>query len=38
VAAQHLGDLLAGLERLDAASLQLQRPLTIPLVREVMGW
>lgn len=33
-----LADLLAGLERLDAASLQLKRPLTIPLVREVMGW
>ena len=33
-----LRDLLACLDRLDTASLQLQRPLTIPLVRSVMGW
>lgn len=30
--------LLATLDRLDVASLSLKRPLTIPLVREVMGW
>jgi DnaA family protein len=30
--------LLATLDRLDTASLSLQRPLTIPFVREVMGW
>lgn len=33
-----LTDLLASLDQLDRASLQLQRPLTIPLVRRVMGW
>ena len=33
-----LRDLLACLDRLDTASLQLQRPVTIPLVRSVMGW
>jgi DnaA family protein len=33
-----LGDLLATLDRLDRASLQLQRPLTVPLVKDVMGW
>ncbi len=33
-----LPDLLASLDRLDRASMQLQRPLTVPLVREVMGW
>lgn len=33
-----LVDLLAALERLDQASLQMQRPLTVPMVKEVMGW
>jgi DnaA family protein len=33
-----LDALLGVLDRLDEASLRLQRPLTIPLVREVMGW
>lgn len=33
-----LRDLLACLDHLDTASLQLQRPLTIPLVRSVMDW
>ncbi|WP_414982075.1 DnaA regulatory inactivator Hda [Congregibacter sp.] len=33
-----LSDLLETLDLLDRASLQLQRPLTVPLVREVMGW
>lgn len=33
-----LGDLLQTLERLDEASLQLQRPLTVPMVKQVMGW
>lgn len=33
-----LGDLMDTLNRLDNASLQRQRPLTVPLVREVMGW
>ena len=33
-----LTDLMEALDRLDGASLQLQRPLTVPLVREVMGW
>ncbi len=33
-----LGDLLACLDRLDEVSLQRQRPITVPLVREVMGW
>lgn len=33
-----LGDMLATLERLDHASLALQRPLTVPLVKTVMGW
>ncbi|MFT7286320.1 MAG: DnaA family protein [Halieaceae bacterium] len=33
-----LGEQLELLDRLDRASLQLQRPLTVPLVREVMGW
>ncbi|WP_439106960.1 DnaA regulatory inactivator Hda [Congregibacter sp.] len=33
-----LSDLMSALDRLDRASLQLQRPLTVPLVREVMGW
>ena len=33
-----LGDLLHTLDRLDRASLQLQRPLTVPLIKEVMGW
>jgi DnaA family protein len=33
-----LDDLMSTLERLDRASLQLQRPLTVPLVRNVMGW
>ena len=37
-ASRSLGDLLAILERLDAASLQRQRAITVPLVREVMGW
>jgi DnaA family protein len=33
-----LDDLMATLVRLDQASLQLQRPLTVPLVKSVMGW
>lgn len=33
-----LADLIDALDRIDRASLQLQRPLTVPLVREVMGW
>jgi DnaA family protein len=33
-----LSSLLALLDDLDEASLRLKRPLTIPLVREVMGW
>jgi len=33
-----LADLIEALDRIDSASLQLQRPLTVPLVREVMGW
>lgn len=33
-----LDQLLCSLERLDQASLQLKRPITVPLVREVMGW
>lgn len=33
-----LSDLIDALDRIDSASLQLQRPLTVPLVREVMGW
>lgn len=33
-----LADLLLTLDRLDRASLQLQRPLTVPLVKEVTGW
>ena len=33
-----LGDLLATLERLDRASLQLKRPLSVPLIKEIMGW
>ncbi|WOJ93540.1 DnaA regulatory inactivator Hda [Congregibacter variabilis] len=33
-----LCDLMGALDRLDRASLQLQRPLTVPLVREVMAW
>lgn len=33
-----LSDLMGALDRLDRASLQLQRPLTVPLVREVMAW
>lgn len=33
-----LGDLLAVLDRLDASSLTHQRPLTVPLVRDTMGW
>jgi DnaA family protein len=33
-----LDDLLATLDRLDSASLQLQRPLTVPFVKDVMGW
>ncbi|MDP5052853.1 MAG: DnaA regulatory inactivator Hda [Congregibacter sp.] len=33
-----LSDLMATLDLLDKASLQLQRPLTVPLVRDVMGW
>lgn len=37
-ASRALPDLLAILERLDRASLQTRRPLTVPLVREVMGW
>ncbi len=33
-----MADMLGVLTRLDEASLSLQRPLTVPLVREVMGW
>ena len=33
-----LDQLLSSLEKLDQASLQLKRPITVPLVREVMGW
>ena len=33
-----LDQLLSSLEKLDRASLQLKRPITVPLVREVMGW
>ena len=33
-----LPQLLASLERLDQASLERQRAITVPLVREVMGW
>jgi DnaA family protein len=33
-----LADLMETLDLLDKASLQLQRPLTVPLVRDVMGW
>ncbi|EED32420.1 DnaA regulatory inactivator Hda [gamma proteobacterium NOR5-3] len=33
-----LADLMETLDRLDRASLQLQRPLTVPLIREVMAW
>ncbi|MFK7830855.1 MAG: DnaA regulatory inactivator Hda [Congregibacter sp.] len=33
-----LDDLLAVLDRLDQASMQLQRPLSVPLVKQVMGW
>lgn len=33
-----LPELLASLERLDQASLERQRAVTVPLVREVMGW
>ncbi|WP_439102506.1 DnaA regulatory inactivator Hda [Congregibacter sp.] len=33
-----LGDLMDTLDRLDSASLQRQRPLTVPLVKAVMGW
>ncbi|WOJ96409.1 DnaA regulatory inactivator Hda [Congregibacter brevis] len=36
--ARAMTDLMDALDRLDQASLQLQRPLTVPLVREVMGW
>lgn len=35
---RNLPELLASLERLDQASLERQRPVTVPLVREVMGW
>jgi len=37
-ASRSLVDLLAILDRLDEASLQRQRPVTVPLVRQVMGW
>lgn len=33
-----LDDLIRTLDRLDHASLQMQRALTVPLVRQVMGW
>ena len=35
---RNLPELLASLERLDQASLERQRPVTVPLVREAMGW
>jgi DnaA family protein len=37
-ASRSLPDLLAVLDRLDEVSLQAQRPITVPLVREAMGW
>ncbi|MEC9192394.1 MAG: DnaA regulatory inactivator Hda, partial [Pseudomonadota bacterium] len=33
-----LAGLIAVLERLDSESLQRQRRLTVPLVKDVMGW
>lgn len=33
-----LSQLMDSLNTLDKASLQLQRPLTVPLIRDVMGW
>lgn len=33
-----LSDLLATLVKLDAVSLQLQRPLTVPLIKQVLGY
>jgi DnaA family protein len=37
-AGRSLGELLAILERLDAASLAAQRALTLPFVRQTLGW
>jgi DnaA family protein len=37
-APRRLGDLLGILDILDENSLQAQRRLTIPFVKEVMGW
>lgn len=37
-ASRSLADLLDLLQRLDKASLQAKRPLTVPLIREVTGW
>jgi DnaA family protein len=37
-ASRALPDLLAILDRLDSASLERKRAVTVPLVRDVMGW